>query len=101
MSFVAFLKSWIVSNCCVNMQYFHDLVTNGHLSCFQFLFIKSREAMDRISPVSTSSRLFHTFSSIKYRISGLVFRDLNCLELSFVQGINLDLFIFFYMKPSS
>jgi hypothetical protein len=38
------------------------------------------------SPVPISSRLFHTFSSINFSVSGLMWRSLIHLDLSFVQG---------------
>jgi hypothetical protein len=39
------------------------------------------------SPVPVSSRLFPTFSSINFSVSGLMWRSLIHLDLSFVQGI--------------
>jgi hypothetical protein len=39
-----------------------------------------------LSPVPTSSRLFPTFSSINFSASGLLWRSLIHLDLSFVQG---------------
>jgi hypothetical protein len=41
-----------------------------------------------VSPVSISSRLFPTFSSINFRVYGLMWRSLIHLDLRFVQGDN-------------
>ena len=44
-----------------------------------------------IPPVPISSRLFPTFSSIRFSVSGFKWRPLNNLDLSFVQGDKNDL----------
>ena len=40
----------------------------------------------KISPVTMYLRLFHTFSSISFSVSGFMWRSLIYLDLSFVQG---------------
>ena len=52
-------------------------------------------------PVPVSSRLFSTFSSIRFTVSGFILRSLIHLELSCMQGDNMGLFGFFYMQTSS
>jgi len=40
----------------------------------------------KFSPLSTCSRLFPTFSSIRFSVSGFMWRSLIHLDLSFIQG---------------
>jgi hypothetical protein len=53
------------------------------------------------SPVPMSSRLFPTYSSINFSVSGFMWRSLIHLDLSFVQEIKMDQFLFFYMVTTS
>jgi hypothetical protein len=51
----------------------------------------------KFHPVPMSSRLFHTFSSIRFSVSGFRLRTLSHLHLSFVQGDKYgSIFIFLY-----
>jgi hypothetical protein len=44
-------------------------------------------------------RLFPTFSSIRFSVSGFMLKFLIHLELCFVEVINMGLFSFFYIQP--
>jgi hypothetical protein len=47
---------------------------------------KRRVLFRKLTPVPVSSRLFPTFSSIRFSVSGFMLRSLIHLDLSFVQG---------------
>jgi hypothetical protein len=51
------------------------------------------------SPVPISSRVFPTFSSISFSVSGFMWSSLIHLDLSFVLEIRMDQFAFFYFLP--
>jgi hypothetical protein len=54
----------------------------------------------KFHPVPMSSRLCHTFSSIRLNVTGFVLRSLIHLELSFVQGDNYE-YIFILLNTDS
>ena len=51
----------------------------------------------KISPAPMCSRFFSIFSSIRLSVSGFMWRSFIHLDLSFVQGENMDQFEFFYI----
>ena len=55
----------------------------------------------KISPVPKCLRLFPTFFSITFTVSGFMWRSLIQLDLSFVQGIRMDQIVFFYMLTAT
>lgn len=75
---LAGMMSWAIQKLSSFMR--SHLLIVGHNTCaLGALFRKS-------SPVSVKSRLFPTFSSIIFRMSGLKMRSLTYLDLSLVQG---------------
>jgi hypothetical protein len=52
-------------------------------------------------PVPISSRLFSTFSSINFSVSGFMWSSLIHLDMILVQGIGMDQFAFFYVITAS
>ena len=51
----------------------------------------------KISPAPMCSRFFSIFSSIRFSVSGFMWRSFIHLDLSFVQGENMDQFEFLYI----
>jgi hypothetical protein len=58
----------------------------SHLSILDHIAQAIAVLFRNFSPVPISSRLFLTFSSISFSVSGLIWRSLIHLDLSFVQG---------------
>jgi hypothetical protein len=54
-----------------------------------------------LSPVPICSRLFPIFSFLSFTVSGFIWSSLIHLDLSFVQEIRMDQFVFFYMITAS
>jgi hypothetical protein len=70
----------------------HLSIVDLSSSAISVLFMK-------ISPVLKRSRLFPTFSSIRFSVSSLLWMSLTHLDLKFVQGDKkMDQFAFFYMQ---
>ena len=55
----------------------------------------------KLSPVIMHSRIFSTFSFIRFGVTGFMLRSLIHFNLSVCMGIDMDLFSFFYMSASS
>ena len=72
----------------------HSLIVDLSDCAVDVLFMK-------LFPVPMCSRLFPTFSSIRFSVSGFKLKSLIHLDLSFVQGDKYDLFSFFYMQTFS
>jgi hypothetical protein len=53
------------------------------------------------SPVPISLKLFPTFSSIGFSVSGFMWSSLIHLDLTLVQELEMDQFAFFYMITAS
>ena len=51
--------------------------------------------------VPMGSSALPTFSSVRFSVAGFILRSLIHLDLSFVHGIDMGLFSFFYMLISS
>ena len=58
----------------------------SHLSIHDLIAQANAVLFRNFSPVPISSRLFPTFSSINFSVSGFMWRSLIHLDLSFVQG---------------
>jgi hypothetical protein len=76
--FVLLTVSFALQKLC-NFIRSHLLIPNLKAQPTAFLF-------KNFSPVHISSRLFPTFSSVSFRVSGFIWSSLIHLDLSFVQG---------------
>ena len=76
-------------------------VSWGPIYLFLILNHEAGVLFRKFPPVPMSSRLFPTFSSLRFSVSGFMFRSLIHLDLSFVQGDKYgSIFIFStYQQP--